>query len=518
MAAQKKGVKTDVGELAAALADELEKRKSGKDDVEEEGAGGDLAEVLAEIMPEVAELLDEKRKARKDADGEDAELDEDDFVELAEELADLIDGKSDDEDEEGKSDDEDDEDDEKRRKARSTRTPQRKRSRPPVPAQRKYSGVYMGGGSQKNMTAGGFKSRLDALPEKKKTPFVYENFGRAVKCICIFGQGDPEKAAFYAAKSFSDQDMARAFKAQVATIPSSGGYLVPEIYANEIIELLYAQTLIFELGAQRVPMETGNLTIPKASAGVMGYFIGEDRDIPASEAQFGVLKLSAKKLATIVPLSNDLLRSTHFTTDQMVGSDITKRMALRLDFSALYGKGGDFEPRGLISNKGVQTLDASALDPMYASGGVLTSSLPAYAEGLVLHKNVDESGMGWGMNAPLEFFFKNIKSTTGDFIFLDEMNRGQLMGYPYKRSSLIPAKSDLTDLFFGNWRDMIVGEQGGLMVETFREGSYNISDGKSASAMTRDETVIRAIQLIDVGVRHDESFLRIKNVKVPAMA
>jgi len=516
MATQKKGVKTDVSELAEALADELEKRK-GKES-EEEGEGG-LVDVLAEVLPDLAEMLDEKRKSRKDADGEDAELNEDDIAELAVDLADLLEeDKGEEEDEKGKSEEEDDDDEEKRRKkARGARPAQRKRARPPAPTQRKYSNVYMGGGAQ-NAPAGGFKSRLDALPEKKKTPFVYENFGRAVKCICIFGQGDPEKAAFYAAKSFSDQDMARAFKAQVATIPASGGYLVPEIYANEIIDLLYAQTLIFELGAQRVPMESGNLTIPKASAGVMGYFIGEDRDIPASEAKFGVLKLSAKKLATIVPLSNDLLRSTHFTTDQMVGSDITKRMALRLDFSALYGKGGDFEPRGLVSNKGVQTLDASTLDAMYASGGVLTSSLPAYAEGLVLHKNVDESGMGWGMNAPLEFFFKNIKSTTGDFIFLEEMNRGNLMGYPYKRSSLIPAKSDLTDLFFGNWRDMIVGEQGGLMVETFREGSYNISDGKSASAMTRDETVIRAIQLIDVGVRHDESFLRIKNVKVPAMA
>ena len=104
-------------------------------------------------------------------------------------------------------------------------------------------------------------------------------FGRAVKCLCFHGQGDPERAAFYARKKFADGEMAREFKAQSATSPSDGGYLVPNIYSNEIIELLYAQTIIFELGARRLAMEQGNINIPRMTAGAEARWIGEDRPV-----------------------------------------------------------------------------------------------------------------------------------------------------------------------------------------------------------------------------------------------
>ena len=74
---------------------------------------------------------------------------------------------------------------------------------------------------------------------------------RAVKCLDVFGRHDPEAAAYYAKKNYGDEAMAREFKAMSATSPSSGGYLIPEIYLDEIIEMLYAKTVIFELGARK---------------------------------------------------------------------------------------------------------------------------------------------------------------------------------------------------------------------------------------------------------------------------
>ena len=69
----------------------------------------------------------------------------------------------------------------------------------------------------------------------------------------------------------------REFKALSATNPAAGGYLIPEIYLDQIIELLYSKTVIFELGAQKVPMANGNLNIPKMTGGARATWGGEAR-------------------------------------------------------------------------------------------------------------------------------------------------------------------------------------------------------------------------------------------------
>lgn len=57
--------------------------------------------------------------------------------------------------------------------------------------------------------------------------------------------------------------MAEEFKALSATGPTYGGYLIPEVYMDDIIELLYPKTVIFELGAQKVPLDKGQSQHPQ---------------------------------------------------------------------------------------------------------------------------------------------------------------------------------------------------------------------------------------------------------------
>lgn len=87
-------------------------------------------------------------------------------------------------------------------------------------------------------------------------------------------------------------------------------------------------------------MANGNLNIPKIKTGSRALFAGENRAISRSAPKFGNLKLSAKKLTALIPMSNDLLRSTNFDNDVIVGQDVTKQMALGVDYGALLGTGG----------------------------------------------------------------------------------------------------------------------------------------------------------------------------------
>ncbi|MBQ8135209.1 MAG: phage major capsid protein [Clostridia bacterium] len=397
-----------------------------------------------------------------------------------------------------------------------TQEPEKKSA--PAPTQRKYASIFMSQGASRDgcSQAIGFKTRIANMsaPERRKT--AYGMFGRSVKCINASG-GDAEKAAYIAEHKFDDREMAREFKALSATSPADGGYLVPEVYANEIIELLYPTTVIYALGARRLGMANGNLNIPKIKAGSRALFNGEERKIPKSAPKFGNLKLSAKKLTALIPMSNDLLRSTNFDNDVIVGQDITQQMALGVDYGALLGAGGEFQPTGITQNKNVLNIDVTSIGTDYASAqGELTPAFPNYLVAAVLKNNVYATGLGFVFNTSVEQYFKSLRDNSGGFIFADEMNsQGTLAGYPYKATNLLETVGGKTQIIFGNWNDLIIGEQGALEIETSREGAWTDDAGHLVSAFENDQTLIRAIDNVDIGLRHDESFAVASKVSVP---
>lgn len=383
--------------------------------------------------------------------------------------------------------------------------------------QRKYASLFISTGASRDAGAQtGFKARMESMSAPERRKAAYGMFGRAVKCINASG-GDVERAAHTAEHLFKDAEMAREFKALSSTSPTDGGYLVPEVYANEIIELLYPATVIYSLGARRLGMSNGNLNIPKIKTGSRALFTGETRKTPSSSPKFGNLKLSAKKLTALIPMSNDLLRSTNFDNDVIVGQDVTKQMALGVDWGALLGTGGEFQPLGITNNKGILTIDATSAGDEYSSkAGALTAAFPNFMVAAVLKNNVYADGLGFAFNTSVEQYFKSMRDNVGGFIFADEMNKnGTLAGYPYKTTNLIETVGGKTQIIFGNWNDLVIGEQGALEIETSREGSWTDDAGNLISAFENDQTLIRAINHVDTGLRHDESFAVATKVAVP---
>lgn len=216
-------------------------------------------------------------------------------------------------------------------------------------------------------------------------------------------------------------------------------------------------------------------------------------------------------------MSNDLLRSTSFDNDVIVGQDVTKQMALGVDWGAFQGTGGEFQPLGLFNNKAIQNIKAVDAGTSYASAdGVLSAMFPNFLVASVLKNNVYADALGFVFNTSVEQFFKSIRDSVGGFIFAEEMNKQRtLAGYPYRTTNLIDTVDGKTKIAFGNWNDLIIGEQGALEIETSREGSWTDEAGNLVSAFENDQTLIRAIDNVDVGLRHDESFVVATGVAVP---
>lgn len=472
----------DTDELIEAILESARATEGSKEDEE----GSDLESVIKTAC----ESVNEKRKsAEADPIGDD----------VVEELLDAV--------AEVMADDTADEGGKRAKAAPASEKRLVKAVRAQKPVQRKYSQIYFRGGSGKEM----------GVQKKKKDVPPLITFARAVKCLDVFGRQDPERAAYFARKKYDDTDMEREFKALSVTSPTDGGYLIPEVYSDQIIELLYPKTVIVELGAQTVPLTNGNLNLPKMTAGSRALWGGEQRKIKTSQPKYGNIKLSAKRLEAIIPQSRELLMLSTFSADAMFANDLTRRMQLGLDYGGLYGAGAEFQPLGIANNKDVERVDAKTVNntDLADTNGKITADFPIYVRSKAMSKNIDDVKAGWAMNSMLEGVFMNMKTTTGAYIYRDEMAAGKLCGFPYKVSNQIPTDGNgLTDLFFGNWADLLIGDQMGLETYTTLDGTWTDDDGVQHNAFEENLAATRALMYDDIGVRHAESFMYCKNIKV----
>lgn len=348
----RKSTTVDKSTLKALIKEAMDERDESKSDETEEKEGG---EDILDIVAAALESADAKRKARKE-DGEDVgELTPE---EVLEEVAALMEEeKSDDEDDEEKSEQEEEES-----KRKSARRPSAAKRRAPVVVDRKYSSFY--GDAMKptvmNHAAEGERKGM--------------NFARSIKCqyLAMLNRTTAGEIADYLYKG---TDVARQLKAMNVSNPIAGGFFVPEAYANEIIPLLHAQAVISALGATRIDMPNGNMNIPKIKGGAMAYYSGELRPIKESQPTIGNVRLTAKKLTALVPMSSELLMSAAYSNDEMFLNDLIQAITLQMDYAGLFGKGGEYEPLGLLNIKGVRKenyngpIDADSAAAFYGSGG-----------------------------------------------------------------------------------------------------------------------------------------------------
>lgn len=329
---------------------------------------------------------------------------------------------------------------------------------------------------------------------------------RAMKSVAQSG-GDSDKALYVAQKMYSDDaTLHREMKAMSITAPSEGGYLVPEVYAQEVIELLRPLTIIGALHARRVSMPNGNMTIPKLRGGAKAHYIGEKRKGKASGATVGTVKLSAKKLITKVVITNDLLRSNTYGADQMILDDALAAMAERQNAALLNGKGTEYEPKGILNIEDVQRWSVGAMPGNDVTGSMLAR---------LLQKNVRDNGsLGFVLNGYLWEALYNTVNSSGNYVYRASMDEGKLGKYPYFVSDAIGTGKDAnekTSMILGRWSDFIIGDQLGMETRLFDQGTVEDEDG-TISAVDDDCSILRIISTHDFGVRHEESFVVAKDI------
>lgn len=111
---------------------------------------------------------------------------------------------------------------------------------------------------------------------------------------------------------------AKKSKAQNAfssTVPSEGGFLIPEVLRSELLRVSL-ETSVVRSRARVIPMESLRVPFPAVDStsnassvygGIVGYWTEEGGALTASSASFGRVVLEAKKLTAYTETPNELL-------------------------------------------------------------------------------------------------------------------------------------------------------------------------------------------------------------------
>lgn len=309
-------------------------------------------------------------------------------------------------------------------------------------------------------------------------------------------------------KALADEIAQSRAKALAAGDATAGGFLVPVQYSQDVIEYLRAQSVVRRLGARAIPVPTGTIKIPKLTGGATAYYIGENTNATKSEQATGQLTLSFKKLVTLVPVSNDLIRYSSPGADAIVRDDTVAAMRTREDSAFIRDSGSDATPKGLRYWAHASHLIAAnstvSVQNTFTDLGKLVQKL--------LEANIPMLAPGWIIAPRTEIFLKTLLNSQGIPVFRDEMVGGRLWGFPYGVTTNVPTNLDQnldgtsneSEIYLVDMAQVLIGESLNLIVDASQEAAYH--DGSSVvAAYSQDQTVVRAIAEHDLGVRHDKA-------------
>lgn len=342
-------------------------------------------------------------------------------------------------------------------------------------------------------------------------------FGRIVRAFALARQqGSGAQGAAATLEAWGDADLASQVRERALGAASgpSGGYLVPVQQAAEVIELRRAATVVRALGPRVLPLPTGTLQIPKITAGASGSYIGENTNATKSQQNFGNVLLTAKKLAVLVPVSNDLIRNSSPQADMVVRDDVVRSLAVTEDAAFIRADGTNGQPKGLRYWCPAGNIVATSGTSLAQITADLGNALLA-----LMNANVPSGNWAWIISPRTWKALTTIQNTNGFYVFRDEMVSSKtLWGFPFRVTTSVPvnltvgANADCTEVYLANFDDLAIGDNLQLSIDVSQDAAYYDGSGVVA-AFSQDQTVIRAIAEHDFVARYAEAISVITGVR-----
>lgn len=151
-------------------------------------------------------------------------------------------------------------------------------------------------------------------------------------------------------------DLAKIQNSFGSTVPSDGGFLIPEALRSELLQVPMEQSLV-RSRARVVPMETLMVPYPMVDStsnatsvhgGILGYWTEEGGTLTDSSPSFGRIELQAKKLTLYSEIPNELFQDSLATLQQFMSQSYPEALAWFEDIAFIEGNGVG-QPTGFLN-------------------------------------------------------------------------------------------------------------------------------------------------------------------------
>ncbi len=154
-----------------------------------------------------------------------------------------------------------------------------------------------------------------------------------------------------------------------STVPSEGGFLIPETLRSELLRVSL-ETSIVRPRARVVPMETLRVPFPAIDStsnvssvfgGIVGYWTEEAAALNASSASFGRVVLDAKKLTAYTEVPNELISDSLVSFQAFMDEIFPEALGFYEDYAFITGSGVG-EPLGFLNGPALISVTRATVD------------------------------------------------------------------------------------------------------------------------------------------------------------
>jgi hypothetical protein len=234
-------------------------------------------------------------------------------------------------------------------------------------------------------------------------------------------------------------------------------------YTGDFINFLYAQTAYNQLPLRVVP---ANISIKGQDGAATGYWVGEGKPIPMSNADFSTVSLTPLKVGAITVASKELLRDSSPSAEMLLRDAIVEALAQKIDttFFSTSAVSAGVSPAGILN--GTPVSGSAGND-----GDAVLNDIKELRKRFIDAKN--SGGLYWVMNPNLASSLGLMRNALGqrEFTEINESG-GRLEGNPVVVSENINANH----LILIKPSDIYRIEAGSLEVSMSEQATIEMAD------------------------------------------
>ncbi len=292
-------------------------------------------------------------------------------------------------------------------------------------------------------------------------------------------------------------------------VAEDGRNLVPEEFTAEVLRI------IPEYGVARrdcriIPMASKTKKIPRLIAGVTAYWVGEAVKKTTSKPNIGVVTLTAKKLAAIIPATDELLEDASVDTFMLIAQLTGEAFAYAED-AALF--------QGTESIKGLLTADG--VNEVVTTGATFSTMTPDDLYDMITSiPSAARKGAKFYLNSTVLGYLAKKKDKQDNYVWMRPADGkpGTIWGYPYEEvDHALPGidtenQADTPFVVFGNLQRAIIGDRKVLTIDKADQATL-IDGGDTVSLWQQDMQAMRGVERIDIAVALPEAFARLRTAE-----